>query len=214
MNIKKDLSNRIGECADVVGSPDELAIKSNIPLSTLKTYLSAKREPRISQLIDIAAAANKSAQWLIMGTEQTTDLITTNIDIPRHSLKLSAGGGSPVNRVKLIDYIPFTKEFFEKKLPHTTIKNLMIFDAAGDSMLPTINDGDLVMIDSSKNELGDGLYAFTIDNMAHIKRLQQTIDSTIIKSDNHELYDNYELKLEDQNRIRIIGKVVWKGSLL
>ncbi|NRA88021.1 MAG: helix-turn-helix transcriptional regulator [Rhizobiales bacterium] len=209
-NIENVFLSRLKTVVDEFETKKLAAQTAGITTMQLDRWLSGASNPPFKGLGALCERSDKTLDWLFSGKNISTQII----DIPRHSLKLSAGGGSPVDRVKFVDNIPFTCEFFQKKLPYTSITNLMIFDAAGDSMLPTINDGDLVMIDSSKNEIGDGLYAFTIDNMAHIKRLQQTIDGIIIKSDNHELYDNYELKFEDQNKIRIIGKVVWKGSLL
>ena len=87
----------------------------------------------------------------------------------------------------------------------------MIFVAAGDSMEPTINDGDLVMVDQRDDWLRDGLFAFTLGDEARIKRLHRLIDGVEIRSDNDELYSPEFVRGAQADQLQIIGRVVWAG---
>lgn len=60
------LAGRIQECAEIVGSGNELSRLTGIPRRTLEYYLKG-REPRAAQLLAIARAANVSLDWLITG---------------------------------------------------------------------------------------------------------------------------------------------------
>ncbi|NRA86430.1 MAG: helix-turn-helix transcriptional regulator [Rhizobiales bacterium] len=194
----------------IIGRQSIRGFAQNVGINdgTLRSILKGSK-PSIEIAAAICEYANVSLDWLIIGKEASDK----NIKIPRHNLSLSAGGGSPVDEAELIDYVPFTSEFFQKKLPYVDVKNLIIFDALGDSMEPTVHNNDLIMVDMSKSVLMDGVYAFTIDNSAYIKRLQTGINEVIIRSDNHELYPPLRIKNEDLNSIKIIGKVIWKGSI-
>lgn len=187
--------------------------RSGVADGTLRTF-SKGAIPKAETLYTISDILGVSLNWLLTGKEHRTSSNNKNIQIPRHNLELSAGNGSIIDRTELVDHIPFTEEFFKNKLPYANVKNLIIFDAIGDSMLPTISSGDLVMIDRCKTQIADGLYAFTIDHMAFIKRIQMNPGVIIFKSDNSEIYESFERKLEDVGDLEIIGKVVWKGSLL
>lgn len=77
----------------------------------------------------------------------------------------------------------------------------------GDSMFPTIKDGDWVLVDISYlSPDSDGMFLLYLSTGLAIKRLQGTVtDEIVIKSDNPK-YDNFNAKLAD---IRIVGKVIY-----
>lgn len=62
----KTLADRIRECAEHVGSGNELSRLTGIPRGTLERYMTG-REPRAAQLLAIARSANVSLDWLITG---------------------------------------------------------------------------------------------------------------------------------------------------
>lgn len=83
---------------------------------------------------------------------------------------------------------------------------IKIVKAVGDSMAPTINDGDFVFVDVSNQSMGsDGVYCLSSETGLSIKRLQNNFNGEIIiKSDNKD-YDSLSFKIGD---IRILGRVV------
>lgn len=82
--------------------------------------------------------------------------------------------------------------------------------ARGDSMGPTIDDGDLVLLDRSRTRVNeqDALWAFTVGDTASIKRLRVKGDRFIILSDNKEVPDDEE----PIDFVRIVGRVVFVGK--
>lgn len=92
----------------------------------------------------------------------------------------------------------------------------MIF-AKGDSMLPTIEGGDSLLIDLSKREVYDGsIYCVRIDGQLYAKRLQK-IPPSIIKviSDNKEKYDPIyiDFSKDIDFDFKVIGEVRWWGRI-
>lgn len=84
------------------------------------------------------------------------------------------------------------------------IKMLRVF---GDSMEPTLKDGDWVLVDTSRNYIdSDGMFLIRMSSGLAVKRIQNTItQDVVIKSDNKK-YDNITAALSD---ITIIGKVIY-----
>jgi len=80
----------------------------------------------------------------------------------------------------------------------------------GDSMAPTIYDGDLVMIDRSQKKVQeqDAIWAFMVGDVGSVKRLRVKGDRFIILSDNPTIPDDEE----PQDFVTIIGRVVFVGA--
>ena len=76
------------------------------------------------------------------------------INLPRYNGRLAAGDGAFNERAELLDYIPFTKAFLSKKLGLMSEKDLVILEVKGDSMEPTISNGDLAAIDQTQTGTG------------------------------------------------------------
>ena len=89
--------------------------------------------------------------------------------------------------------------------------------ASGDSMLPTIEGGDTLLIDLSRTEIYDGkIYCVRIDNQLYAKRLQR-IPPNIVKviSDNKDKYDPFYVdysKTIDYD-FAVIGEIRWWGRI-
>lgn len=93
-----------------------------------------------------------------------------------------------------------------KAISQSAPEFIKIVKAVGDSMAPTINDGDFVFVDVSNQSMGsDGVYCLSSETGLSIKRLQNNFNGEIIiKSDNKD-YDSLSFKIGD---IRILGRVV------
>ena len=79
--------------------------------------------------------------------------------------------------------------------------------AAGDSMLPAIHDGDLVVVDAGRRDPLDGhLFAVRTAAGLVIKRLRRSRDRWLLTSDN-PLHPPHPVVEED----RILGQVAWSG---
>ncbi len=94
------------------------------------------------------------------------------------------------------------------------VEELALIETRGDSMDPTIADGDAVLIDCSKKKVIDGnVYALRTKNAVMVKRLQPTGAARIKVMSDNKLYDSYEIDLETGD-IEIIGQVIWIGREL
>jgi hypothetical protein len=89
---------------------------------------------------------------------------------------------------------------------------LSIIRVDGESMAPTLNDGDDIMVDRSDGapRLRDGIYVLRMDDALIVKRLAVTPrrGHVSIRSDNalYPAFENVDLRT-----ITIIGRVIWAG---
>jgi phage repressor protein C with HTH and peptisase S24 domain len=91
-------------------------------------------------------------------------------------------------------------------------QDVSIIQVQGDSMTPTLADGDDILVDSGDGaeHLRDGIYVLRREDSLLVKRiaLSPVPGRFSIKSDNPAYPDWPEVALEDVN---IIGRVIWAG---
>lgn len=91
-----------------------------------------------------------------------------------------------------------------------------IIFAQGDSMLPTIEGGDSLLVDHSRRAIYDGkIYCVRIEGQLYAKRLQKIPPNVVrIVSDNDK-YRSFEINLNEQIDFdfEIIGEIRWWGRV-
>lgn len=93
-----------------------------------------------------------------------------------------------------------------KSITSSSPENLRMLRVQGDSMQPTISEGDWVWVDTSNNFVGsDGIYLIRMATGLAVKRLQSGLSNIVIKSDN----PTYSDITADVGEVKIIGKVVY-----
>ena len=92
--------------------------------------------------------------------------------------------------------------------------NLSLIVVDGDSMEPTLGDGDDIMVDHSAatRHLRDGIYVLRMEDVLLVKRVAMGPSGKLtIRSDNPQYPDWEDVSAESVN---IIGRVVWTGRRL
>ena len=92
--------------------------------------------------------------------------------------------------------------------------NLSLIVVDGDSMAPTLGDGDDIMVDhaAATRPLRDGIYVLRMDDVLLVKRVAMGPSGKLtIRSDNPQYPDWEDVSPESVN---IIGRVVWTGRRL
>lgn len=108
-------------------------------------------------------------------------------------------------------YIEAEKVGFSRKwlrqFTHAAPSQLFTTKGIGDSMMPTISDHDIVVVDRTdqRPQFGDKIWAIIFGGMAMIKRLRKLPDGSMqISSDNQLVRDAHAIDGE----LQIIGRVV------
>ncbi len=131
--------------------------------------------------------------------------------IPKYKARLSGGPGSLETSDQIEGNFAFRKDWISKKGGGNS---LALFEVKGDSMLPVIADGDVVLVNMAQNDIHDitdgKIYAFREDHTVKVKRLVWQNNKLWALSDNLFIpgYEKYEV---DSDAFHLIGKVVWVG---
>ena len=156
--------------------------------------------------------------WLLTGEGQMflNDSSSDDniVNIPFYTeVKAAAGCGAFVNDEHSKDFIPFNKNYI-KNILNADPKNLSVICVSGDSMYPTLFNGDIVLVDHSRtNYKQAGIYVIRFDDTIVIKRIQPLpVAKLSIKSDNIS-YESFTIDLKDDS-IKIIGQVIWHARRL
>ncbi|MEM8798698.1 MAG: S24 family peptidase [Pseudomonadota bacterium] len=135
------------------------------------------------------------------------------IYISQYDVAASAGHGALVDREEPLTTLAFRKSWIQS-MGYSSARDLAIIQVEGDSMLPTLADGDHILIDLTEDRsLRDGVYVIRFENTLQVKRisLNPTTASVAVRSDN-PAYENWpDCPVE---RIDFVGRVIWVGRKL
>ncbi|WP_158275548.1 S24 family peptidase [Maritimibacter sp. 55A14] len=133
--------------------------------------------------------------------------------IPRFEAELAAGAGRANGDGVAMELLAFRRDWLRQM--GVTADKACLLKVRGDSMAPTLQDGDLVLVDRSRRDdiRDDRIYAFTEDGEARVKRLLRAGGELLLQSDN-AAYPTERRKGRDMNRLNVLGEVVWSGHEL
>lgn len=160
-----------------------------------------------SNVLDFCALKKISINWMLYGQDPSSLVDSTDKYWIKYfpTINVSAGGGAyeADDEFEKLDLPDFFVNIVGGK---DNIKNIEAINVTGDSMEPTLNNGNIIFIDKTKQDVSkDGIYAFVNENGLFVKRMQRRIDGSLdIISDNKE----YPMQIAQKTEINILGKVV------
>jgi phage repressor protein C with HTH and peptisase S24 domain len=216
-------------------SADRLARAMGVSPSAFRKWLKGEAEPSRERLVALAEAAQVSIAWLAQGegaepkfaSPETLFRRPRSIDhaahvsashflvLPKRPETAAAGGGHPAPSAPgASEYIAFQHEWL-RSVFRIEPENLTLEIAVGESMHPTIGDGDLLLIDTTDRHFRSyGVYVLDVAGERLVKRVQPRFDgSLMLISDNA----SYQADVVPQGRIHevtAIGRVIWSGGTL
>jgi phage repressor protein C with HTH and peptisase S24 domain len=131
------------------------------------------------------------------------------VSVNRHPVAVSAGPGTLVTEELGKPYFAFDERWL-KALTPTPADKLSIVRVEGDSMSPTLNAGDEILVDlgDCDERLRDGIYVLRADEALVVKRLALNPlgRRVTVQSDNPAYPDWPDCGIHD---IHCIGRVIW-----
>ncbi len=135
------------------------------------------------------------------------------IVVPQLAVGASAGPGAHNGEEALAGMIAFDPRWLRRLGANP--RGLSMIRVQGESMLPTLNDGDDIMVDRTDgaDRLRDGVYVMRVEESLLVKRLAFDPASRQyrIRSDNPAWPDWTDC---DPAQVIIVGRVVWAGRSL
>lgn len=149
----------------------------------------------------------KATVWEDMDRQNTDEFV----EIPLLNVSLAAGDGSCEVEESSEFALVFRRYYLRKMgVPEDAAKLVRV---SGRSMEPTLNDGDVVGVNTQETTVRDGkTYAICQADLLRVKTLIALPDSFIIRSINRPEYpDEIVSREEFQRSVRVIGKVFWSS---
>lgn len=200
------------------------ATDHDLPPQSVHGWIKFDRMPHKAQLLRLAQATGISEEWWrngslpppTSGISISTESVPSEtnpdlVNIPCLNVKASAGYGNHVYEERVVGHFQVSRAWVRNVLNCDPGKVHIIF-VDGPSMEPTLEDGELVLIDRRCEKFdNDAVYAIQFDGQLRIKRVQLRWDGTVvIKSDNPKFEPDI-LTQEQADQLHVIGKVLpWK----
>lgn len=190
----------------------ELAGKLGIHKNTLNNYERGERFPDYNTLLKILDLfPDTRPGWLLTGegskkkTEPVKEGFVVFPELKVAAQKRQIEGG------QIVDFISFKEEWVRNYL-RIPQNDLALLTVKGDTMNPTLADGDIVLVDLRASRIEDSaIYILEAEDAYLVKRIQRKLDgSIVIKSDN-PVYEQEILSEEKSKSLRVAGRVVWSG---
>ena len=169
----------------------------------------------------IAAELETSPAWLVGETEDDApvavaqsalDALADKYDLivlPELELGYSMGAGAVFDTYEHKGVVPFQRSWLRTMIKGT-FADLFVARGDGDSMQPTLLDGDIVLIDTAQKDIRqqDRIWAISYGELGMIKRVRRLPNGTY-----QLLSDNVTVPpiLCADEEMHVVGRVVWIG---
>lgn len=134
------------------------------------------------------------------------------VRVPHLSLHYSMGGGTVIAEPTVLGYFTVPKEWLRGHIRGTP-EDVAVIMGEGDSMEPTIRDGDMLLIDRAQRTMrqSDQIWAIAVRDSGSVKRLRRA------RSGGYEIHsDNPSVPVDfaDDGEMVIVGRMIgvlnWK----
>jgi hypothetical protein len=197
------------------GNAYALEKAAGLPADAIRSVIAGggeTRVPSINRAAEICAVLGISFPLgsATGGLGQSHDEAGNYVFLPRLELAVGAGGGRHNVDPVSVDHLAFRRDWLRRINVKPELARL--FTVRGDSMMPGLIDGDLVLADGGKVEpVSRKVYAFIdTDGSARLKRFEIAPDRIALRSDNPDHLTEYR-EGEDMNRLIVLGEIAWSA---
>jgi phage repressor protein C with HTH and peptisase S24 domain len=210
-------------------SADRLAKATGVSPSAFRKWLKGEAEPSRERLVALAEAAAVTVGWLAMGegpeprlqsvgkpprgrgAANQSDLSLGHQEFVLLPKRPEAAAAGPESAVP-----PLAAEFIA--LRHDWIRStlgiepdhLLVETAVGESMLPGIRDGDLLLVDIAENKFRSfGVYVLEIAGERLVKRVQPKLDGSLTLISDNAAYESEHVSPAQAGTVEVVGRVLW-----
>lgn len=133
------------------------------------------------------------------------------VRIPQYEIRASAGNGCATHEESVIGFLEASREWVRNVI-HAEPGKLAIITVDGDSMEPSLQHGEQVLLDLRRNRFdNDAVYAIQYNGLLRIKRVQILHNGHIVIKSDNPAYEPETLSNSEAADLRVIGRVLpWK----
>jgi len=211
--VDEEFGTRLRLIMQQFGSVADLARAVGVSDNAIYKWVTGRGKPGMLSLVNLAKAAGVSVEWLATGKGQPLKGKSEQPAAPAAKAVAPATtpGAAAETGSQGVDYLDFKPDWLKRTL-NADAKDLALIEAVGDSMAPTIDEGDLVLADLRETRFkSDGVYVLNNGDDLSIKRIQRELDGKLtIRSDNPA----YKPVTVAPESVSLIGRVIWMGGRL
>ena len=215
------VGDRIREAAAKVGGQIALAEMAEVSRGAMTNYVSGKTSPQLETLERISKAAGVSAEWLAFGSSDDSPsggsaaaTTASLVALPRYDIQASAGSGSLALNEDVRDFMSVSREWLSRYVPPNA--RIGVIETRGDSMEPTIRDGDILMVTHDIDDddvAGGGIFVISVEGHLMVKRLHKRLNGDMqIISDNERYEKETIAAAELAHKLVVHARVFWHGG--
>lgn len=187
-------------------SQKDLAEKLEVAPNTISQIVNGHRYPSVELLEKIAEVLDISLPEFFACKDATLPDIEF---VPLVKAVPRAGTGGLETDGEQIRLYSFHSSFLLRK--HGTVKTMRLFQVAGDSMEPTLYDGDMIMINQNECNVRTGyIYLLRMGDELMVKRLETRPGGVLLIRSDNTSYDPIPVNVAElDGEIHIFGRMVW-----
>jgi phage repressor protein C with HTH and peptisase S24 domain len=206
-------------------STDRLARATGVSPSAFRKWLRGEAEPSRERLVALAQAAGVTVGWLVGGegpeprlrdAAQARRALSNGgglgereyVLLPRRPEAAAAGAGVATPPADA-EFIALRNDWVRSKFSIEP-DHLLLEQAVGESMLPGIQEGDLLLVDTSVNRFRNfGIYVFEMAGERLVKRVQPKLDGSVTLISDNTVYEPEHVPAAQAAGIHVVGRVIW-----
>ncbi len=209
-------------------SADRLARAMDVSPSAFRKWLKGEAEPSRERLVALADAAGVSVAWLAKGEGPRPRFRDARggqggldpeqfLVLPKHADQAAAAAGSVTPAppaAQASHFMAFGHDWIRRSFSIEP-DDLMLETAMGESMVPTIHNGDLLLIDTTDQRFQEfGIYVLEYTGQRLVKRVQRKLDGSLLLISDNVIYEPERIPPERTEGVKVLGRVVWSGGKL
>lgn len=189
---------------------------TNVTPQAVRAWAIGLSVPSNEKIPLLAKLLRKSESWLLTGTGEETVVVDEDvISIPLLDVRVSAGNGAMLfEDEQVLKKIELDIHWLRSQCRFSHPDKLYALTASGDSMEPTLSNGDFILVDTGIDSIrSDSIYVARVNDCLYVKRFQKTPRGTFLMISDNPVYKEFEVEPERDN-LCVIGKVVyhWHGT--
>lgn len=175
----------------------------------------------IDECISLSVSHGVSLDWLILGRGEPPaslghDIVRETlppygyepvddvVEIPLYDIEAAAGDGCIFDQERIVGYLPYRSDELDREgLIETELAALRV---KGDSMHPTLCDGDTVIVNRAHRR-PDGVFLVRVGDALRIKRVQKMLAGSLRLSSDNDHYAPETIAPGEVDDFEIIGSV-------
>lgn len=178
-----------------------------------RRYTLGSAKPRDDKMERVAEVVKSTPVYLDYGVraDGTVDKMATDTVTVRQIEAFASAGNGYINNPfpEVIRSIEIPQDRIYEMFGRRTLEGVVIINADGDSMTPTLNPKDLLFIDTKVGQFtGDGIYVFNFEGSTFIKRLQKVKGRKLAVISDNDFYPPFHIEEHEMHELYFHGKLL------